>query len=315
MPRPTALTIGNFDGVHLGHQALLRACREAVGPDGRVVVIAFDPHPQSVLAQRTVPGRLTSFDERARLLRIAGADEIRRLEPTRDLLAMPARDFAVRVLDDFSPTTIVEGDDFRFGRGRAGDLALLASVAEPRGCRLITVPPVETDLIDQSIVPVSSTRIRWLLEHGRVADAERLLGRPYRLEGPVVRCHRRGRTIGFPTANIDTDTVLPANGVYAAIGTLPGGQTVPAAVNVGTRPTVDGTHRCAEAYLLDVNDAADAWAPIPGLPEYGWPLAIDFTDFLRDEVRFNALELLIEQMHRDCVRVRDLVLARTGEPA
>lgn len=315
MPGATAITIGNFDGVHLGHQALVRACRDAVGPAGRVVAIAFDPHPQSVLAQRTVPDRLTTFDERARLLRIAGADEVRRLEPTNQLLAMSARAFADRVLTDFTPAAIVEGEDFRFGRARAGDLTLLASIAEPRGCRVITIAAVETDLIDQSIVPVSSSRIRWLLTHGRVADAARLLGRPYRLAGPVVRCHRRGRTIGFPTANIDTDTVLPADGVYAAIGTLPDGRVVPAAVNVGTRPTVDGTHRCAEAFLLDLDTDPEHWSAIAGLPEYGWPLALDFTDYLRDEVRFNTLELLIEQMHRDCDRVAALVLAYLGETA
>jgi riboflavin kinase/FMN adenylyltransferase len=312
---PTAVTIGNFDGVHLGHRALLRACREAATPAGRVVVIAFDPHPQSVLAARAVPDRLTTFDQRAALLRAAGADEVRRLEPSRELHAMPAGVFAERLLDEFAPAAIVEGANFRFGSRRAGDLALLARVAEPRGCRVVAIDPVEADLSDQTLVPVSSTRVRWLLAHGRVADAARLLGRPYRLEGPVVRCHRRGRTIGFPTANIDAPTVLPANGVYAAAATLPDGRTLPAAVNVGTRPTVDGTHRCAEAFLLDVGTDPARWSPLPGLPEYGWPLALDMIEFLRDEVRFNSIDLLIEQMHRDCDRVRALLETRTGAPA
>ncbi len=350
MSQPVAVTIGNFDGVHLGHQALLRACRDEVGPDGRVVVIAFDPHPQTVLAEEDVPQRLTTFDDRARLLRDAGADEIRKLEPDVRLLALEPEAFARQVLDEFAPAAIVEGEGFRFGRDREGDLDLLGKVAAARGCRVRAVAPVEVDLVDQTIVPVSSTRVRWLLSHGRVADAARLLGRPYSLEGPVVRCDRRGRKIGFPTANIDAATMLPGNGVYAARATVPDGQVCPAAVNVGTRPTVDGSRRCVEAHLLDVggkggwkppplgidgdkagweppplgtegdkagwkppplgdevNDEVK-WKTLPDLPEYGWNLKIDLLEWVRDEIRFGSVEALAEQMHRDCTRVREMVL-------
>jgi riboflavin kinase / FMN adenylyltransferase len=323
MPQPVAVTIGNFDGVHLGHQALLRACRDEVGPGGCVVVVAFDPHPQAVLAEREVPARLTTFDQRAGLLREAGADEVRKLEPDARLLALSPQAFAGQVLDEFKPVSIVEGEGFRFGRDRAGDLDLLAEVAGARGCRVRVISPVEVDLVDQTIVPVSSTRVRWLLGNGRVADASRLLGRPYSLEGPVVRCDRRGRTIGFPTANIDAATMLPGDGVYAALATLPDGKTRSAAVNVGTRPTVDGSRRCVEAHVLDVSGGAKGgwklpplgaeggsgdWKTLPGLPEYGWDLRIDLLDWARDEIRFGSVEALVEQMHRDCARVREMVL-------
>ena len=317
MPQPVAVSIGNFDGVHLGHQALLRASRDEVGPGGRVIVIAFDPHPQAVLAEQAVPERLTTFDDRARVLHSAGVNEVRKLEPDTRLLALSPQAFAEQVLDEFAPSVIVEGEGFRFGRDRAGDLDLLAEVAGARGCRVRAVAPVEVDLVDQTIVGVSSTRVRWLLGHGRVVDAARLLGRPYSLAGPVVRCDRRGRTIGFPTANIETSTMLPGNGVYAARATLPDGTTCPAAVNVGTRPTVDGTRRCVEAHVLEAVDKGGwkppplgdemKWKTLPGLPEYGWHLKIDLLDWVRDEIRFGSVEALVEQMHRDCARVRDMV--------
>jgi riboflavin kinase/FMN adenylyltransferase len=277
-------------------------------------VIAFDPHPQSVLAQRSIPERLTTFDERARLLRSLGADEVRRLEPDTKLLATPPEAFVEQVIRSFSPQYIVEGDDFRFGKARAGDMAYMAELTKPLGCAAITVPQVEVDLVDQSIVPVSSTMVRWLLSHGRVSDAARLLGRPYRYIGQVVRCDRRGRTIGFPTANIDGHTVMPANGIYACLATLPDGSVHPAAVNVGTRPTVDGHHRCVEAHILGIH-RNQSWAPLPGLPEYGWPLVIDFIQWVRDEVRFDSVDILVEQMHRDCARIHTMIYASAGETA
>ncbi len=332
MPKPVAVTIGNFDGVHLGHQALLRACRDQVGPGGLVVVIAFDPHPQTVLAEEAVPPRLTTFDDRAELLRQAGVDQVRKLVPDARLLALSPEAFAKQVLDEFAPSVIVEGEGFRFGRDRAGDLDLLGEVAGARGCRVRVVSPVEIDLVDQTMVPVSSTRVRWLLGNGRVADASRLLGRPYSLAGPVVRCDRRGRTIGFPTANIDASTMLPGNGVYAAMATLPDGRVCPAAVNVGTRPTVDGTRRCVEAHVLEavekggwkppplgakegsggwkpppLDGSSGDWKTLPGLPEYDWNLKIELLDWVRDEIRFGSVEALVEQMHRDCARVREMV--------
>lgn len=314
MPHATAVTIGNYDGVHLGHQALVYACRQHAGPQGRVVVIAFDPHPQSVLAQRSVPPRLTTFDERARLLRSHGADEVRRLEPDTQLLATPPEAFIEQVIGVFSPQFIVEGADFRFGRARKGDMARMAELTKPHGCAVITVPSVEVELVDQSIVPVSSTMVRWLLAHGRVSDAARLLGRPYRYAGPVVRCDQRGRTIGFPTANIEGPTVMPANGIYACLATLPDGTVHPAAVNVGTRPTVDGHHRCVEAHILGIEHRTK-WIPQPDLPEYGWPLAIDFIEWVRDEVRFASVDILIEQMHRDCARIHNMIHTSAGETA
>ncbi len=312
MSLPVAVTIGNFDGVHLGHQALIRACRAEVGSTGRVVVIAFDPHPQSVLAARGVPERLTTFDERARVLLETGADEVRRLAPDAQLLGMDARSFAEQVAETFKPTAWVEGSDFRFGRNRVGDLALIRKLGVVHKFTTIEVESVEVDLEDQTVVPVSSSMVRWLVLNGRVADAARLLGRPYRYSGRVVRCDRRGRTIGFPTANIDGDMVMPANGIYACHATLPDGRVLPAAVNVGTRPTVDGHHRCVEAHVLGLEQGTP-WAPLPGLPEYNWVLAIDFVAWLREEVKFNSIDALVDQMHRDCARVFDFLPTPAGD--
>lgn len=306
---PVAVTIGSFDGVHLGHAALVRAAREAVGPSGRVIALVFDPHPVSVLRPGAEPAPLSTFDQRQTWLRAAGADAIERLEPTPDRLAQGPEAFTDWVVQRFGPACIVEGPDFRFGHGRAGDAALLAALGRSRGFVVSIVDPVEATLEDHTVVPARSTVARWLVRHGRVRDAALVLGRPYQISGVVRRGDRRGRTIGYPTANIDAPHLLPADGVYAGVARLPDGRSVPAAVSVGTKPTFNGRDRALEAHLLDLRATGAPWAPIEGLDEYGWRIDLDLTAFLRDQARFANLPALLEQMERDCRRVRELAAA------
>lgn len=305
---PCALTVGTFDGVHLGHDHLVRTARDAVGRAGRVLALVFDPHPLSALRPGTEPARLSTFTQRDAWLRAAGVDEVVRLQPTPALLDQSARAFVQELVTQYQPAAIVEGPDFRFGKGRLGDANLLKALGAEFGVAVRIVEPVEAVLDDHSIVPARSTIVRWLVRHGRIGDAARVLGRPFQIEGIVERGDRRGRTIGYPTANIDTPCLLPADGVYAGIAHLDDGRRFPAAVSVGTKPTFDGASRALEAFLLDAG-ASTEWAPIGGLAEYGWRIRLDLTAFLRDQAKFPSLESLLEQMSADCRRVRQLASA------
>lgn len=312
MPAQTAITIGNFDGVHIGHAALVRRARELAGPGGRVVVLAFDPHPQTILRPASAPARIMPFERRRDLLRSLGADEVERLEPSRELLSLTPEEFVARKVSLYSPSAIVEGTDFRFGHRRAGDVGTLAVLGERYAFSAVVVPPVDVVLNDHQIVTASSTITRWLLARGRVADAARVLGRPHEIAGKVVSGDRRGRTIGFPTANLSTDDLRPADGVYAALATLPDSTELPAAVNIGVRPTFSGTEHRLEAHLLapvatPSPSSTPSWSPLPGLPEYAWPLRLRMISWIRDQVRFDSPASLVRQLARDCERVRERV--------
>jgi len=303
---PTAsvtICVGNFDGVHLGHEALVRRAREVAGA-GRVLVMAFDPHPATVLRPGPAPGLLTPFERRAELLRARGADEVARLEPTPDLLRLAPEAFIDDVISGRSVEAFVEGEDFRFGRGRAGDLDTLRELGASRGFRVEVIGPVEVALTDQMVTRASSTLARELVAAGRVRDVAAVLGRPYELIGEVVRGDRRGRNIGYPTANLETPQLLPADGVYAAHAILPDGRREPAALSVGTKPMFGGETRVAEAFLLDAPREGDA---IASLPEYGWPLRVEVLGWVREQMRFASVRALVEQMDRDCARVRDVL--------
>lgn len=289
------VTIGNFDGVHAGHAALVRRSREEAGDSGRVVVLAFEPHPRSVLAPDSEPPRLTTFEHRADLLRDLGADDVLALDPRSGLLGLSPQAFIDHVCQDFAPSVIVEGDDFRFGKTRAGGMVEMADLGRARGFRVVTVGPVEVDLDDQTIRRAGSSLVRDLLRAGRVRDAARVLGRRYRVSGEVVPGDRLGRTIGFPTANLVAETMLPADGVYGALAVLPSGERLPAAVNVGARPTVRGAERRLEAHVLG--------GPLEDLPEYGYRLAIELDSWVRDQIRFESIDALAAQLARDCARI------------
>lgn len=299
-----SLTIGTFDGVHAGHRALVRRARELAGPTGRVTALVFDPHPSTVLRPASAPARLSSFEMRRRLLFAAGADTVERLEPTPDLLARSATEFVDWLVATHAPAAIVEGPDFRFGRGREGDVQFLESLGTTRGFRADVIDPVDVALSDLTLVTASSTVVRWLLAAGRVRDAALVLGRPYELEGTVNRGDRRGRTIGFPTANLSTDLLLPADGIYACEALLDDGRTFAAGVHIGPRDTFGDPTRVLEAHLIDPSRDAER---IEGLPEYGWRLSLRFIAWLRDPARFESVERLVEQMSLDCQRAATLV--------
>lgn len=310
----TVVTIGNFDGVHRGHATLIARARDLAGPAGRVVVLSFDPHPSAVLRPGTEPDRLTTFAHRAELLRGAGADEVRRLEPDRALLSMTPDEFLGHVCRAFQPTALVEGADFHFGRGRTGNVRSLADIGARLGFAVEVVPPVRVALLDHAEVIASSSILRWLLRHGRVADAAIVLGRPYALTGPIVAGDRRGREIGFPTANLaPPEQTPPGPGVYACTAELPGSRELPAAVHVGDRPTVGDADYRIEAHILGLPTAANApgrrngeWSPIEGLSETGWRCTLRFHSRLRDPIRFASVEALKAQVARDCRRTLEL---------
>lgn len=321
MPPSSVITIGNFDGVHAGHAALIARARQvaAAGPaPRRVLALTFDPHPLSTLRPEDTPPRLTTFSRRADLLRALGADRVVRLRPDHRTLHLTPEAFVRRLVERYRPVSFVEGSDFRFGRDRAGDVLRLAELGATMGFGVEVVPPVEVALTDQSIVAASSTLVRWLVAHSRVRDAAILLGRPYTLEGRVVRGDRRGRTIGFPTANLQAICLAPGDGVYAGRARLPSGENLPAAISVGTKPTFGHTERAVEAYLLTEPAAGTASkrrrsVTLPGLPEYGWDLTLEFIGWVRDQVRFESVESLVDQMRRDCERVAEIVAEGSRE--
>ncbi len=304
----TALTIGTFDGVHRGHAALLRRGRELVGPRGRLVAMTFDPHPAAVLRPGAEPPRLTTLAHRTELLRAAGADEVVRLTPTTEFLNLTPEQFIARCVEGYHPAWIVEGPDFRFGHNRAGDTSVLEILGRGMGFGVEVLEPECITLGDHLVARASSTLIRWLLGHGRVGDAARILGRPYRVPGTVVRGDQRGRTIGFPTANLRPETMLPADGVYAAVAKLADGRSFAAAVNIGTRPTFSGVDRRCEAHLLmSADQDAAGFRPIDGLPDYEWSMELDFVAWIRDQVRFAGIDALTAQLRRDVERVARVI--------
>ncbi len=326
MSTPSVITIGNFDGVHAGHAALLRRAREIASGTTRVVAMTFDPHPLTVLRPEAAPARLTTFERKAALLRAAGADEIVRLMPDAATLGLTPEEFVERVVRDHPPVAFVEGVTFRFGHDRAGDMCTLAELGRKFGFTVEVVAAVEVTLSDMTVVPATSSLARWLVGQGRVRDAGAVLGRPYAIDGEVVPGERRGRVMGFPTTNIRTVCLVPGDGVYAGTAELEDGRRIAAAISVGTKPTFGDGERAVEAYLLEEETERPAAAgelrdgktktglreggSLAGLPEYGWRITLEFAGWVRDQVRFASVEALVEQIGRDCERVREIVGAR-----
>ncbi len=287
------VTIGNFDGVHIGHQALVRVASQAAH-GGEVVALSFDTHPAG-LVRGIAPESLTTLDERALLLGAAGATRVEMLHTTAELLSLEPESFVKSLHERLKFEAIVEGRDFRFGKGRAGDVAALERIGSALGFRTIVVEDVEAVLSDGHCVAVRSSTVRWLLSVGRVADAARMLGRSHRVSGVVVEGARRGRTLGFPTANIDVrGALLPADGVYAVRAVSADGSAWPGAASIGTNPMFSGGRRTLEVHVLGLPSDADL---------YGQVLAIDFTKWLREMMTFDSVDRLVEQIQRDCDRV------------
>jgi len=283
----TVLSIGTFDGVHRGHRALVQRARDRAGSAGRVVVLSFDPHPLVALRPEHAPARLTTFQQRSEYLRHAGADDVACLEPTHDLLGRQPRQFIEDLVAQYQPTALVEGPDFRFGKARAGDVQTLGQLGTELGFETEVVPPVTCVLSDQTVTRASSSMMRWLLRHGRVRDVAAVCDRPFELFATVVKGDQRGRELNMPTANLkpDADVLLPADGIYAGVAARPDGLEYPAAISIGTKPTV------CEAHLIGYDGPLD---------DYGWAIRLRFTDWLRDQVRYDTVDQLVDQLQRDC---------------
>ncbi len=289
--RGCVATIGNFDGVHLGHQAVIgQLADEAARLHLPSVLITFEPQPQEYFAQAQVPARLTRFREKLEQLRRFALDRIVCLPFTARLAAMPAEAFIQRVLiDGLGVRYLVVGDDFRFGQGRQGDFALLQETGATQGFDVVNM---HTFTIDGG--RVSSTRIRTALEQGELQSAQRLLGRDYRMSGRVAHGDKRGRTIGFPTANIHLHRrVSPVQGVYAVEMYGVAGEPLQGVANIGNRPTVDGTRTVLEVYLLDFRGDL-----------YGRHVQVSFAHKLRAEMHFASLDALRMQIDRDVAQAR-----------
>lgn len=294
----TVISVGVFDGAHAGHGALVREARalaEKAGQGARVLALVFDPHPKSALSGGA-PARLTTFAQRERQLRSLGADEVVRLDPGSGVLDLEPGAFLDLLVERHGMVGIVEGEDFRFGKGRSAGVAELEGLARARGVTARVVAPVRVALSDGLEVTASSTMARWLLEHGRVGDACAVLGRAYEMEGVVVSGAKRGRLMGMPTANLESGSLAPSDGVYGGVAGLPDGSSWPAAISVGTNPTFDGVRRTVEAHVIGWEGALD---------EYGWMLRLGFTRYLREQARFDSAESLLWQMRRDVERALD----------
>ncbi|MCY4727613.1 bifunctional riboflavin kinase/FAD synthetase [Nocardioides sp. STR2] len=294
----TVVSIGNFDGVHLGHAHVLREARasaERLGID-TVVAVTFDPHPMAVLRPEHAPPTLTSIRTRARLLEAAGVDAILVIGFDREIASWSPLEFIDRVLvGTLHARAVVVGSNFRFGAKAAGEVATLVGAGATRDFETVGVP------LDGGPQVWSSTYVRQCLATGDVAGAAEALGRPFTVRGTVVEGDKRGREMGYPTANVPIPPVdaAPADGVYAGrLTRLDTGETYPAAISVGTNPTFDGERdRRVESYVLDRDD----------LELYGVEVEVAFVDRLRGMVKFEGMEALIETMHDDVRRARDLL--------
>lgn len=300
------MVIGNFDGVHPGHEEVLAEAKRRQ-PGLPLVVVTFWPHPVSVLRPEVGPMLLTSLEARIELLTAAGADRVEVIDFTPEFATWSPSEFVERVLVPLEPATVVVGDNFRFGHRAAGTVDTLRELAAGRfdveGLTLVRFGDEET----------CSTRIREALAAGDVAHAAEHLGRPFCFRGVVTHGDRRGRTLGYPTANLPVPSMLacPADGVYAGWVTrrdgldaygeaLPPGEPPerwPAAISVGTNPTFDGIARRVESYVLDRDD----------LELYDAPIAVEFVARIRGQVKFTDVDELIVQMADDVRRCHDLL--------
>jgi len=302
----SAVTIGAYDGVHLGHRALLAELRARADADGlSTVVVTFDRHPAAVVRPDSAPLLLCDLDQKLELLASAGVDRTVVVHFDEERANESAEDFVARELvGGLDARLVVVGEDFHFGHGRKGNVALLAEMGAAAGFAVDGVTLASADDVAGELAPpVSSTRVRTLVAAGDVEGAAVLLGRPHQVRGPVVTGDRRGGAeLGYPTANLEIpgDICLPAPGIYAGWYERPDGSRHMAAVSVGRRPTFYGAdgELLVEAYLLDVS--ADL---------YGESARLSFTHRLRDELAFDSVDALVAQMGHDVERARTLLTA------
>lgn len=288
------VTIGVFDGVHRGHQAIIgRAVERARDSGLPAVVLTFDPHPSEVVRPGSHPPMLTTARHKAELLEAMGVDVLCVLPFTLEFSRLAPDAFVHTVLvETLHASAVVVGQNFRFGHRAAGDVEVLRSLGRTFGFAVEGV-----SLLTEDETTVSSTYVRLCVDAGDVAAAAAALGRPHRLEGVVVRGDGRGRDLGYPTANLEVPrhAAVPADGIYAA-WLVRGGERLPAAASIGTNPTFEGRERRVEAYVLDAD-----------LDLYGDHVALEFVARLRDTVKFDSVEALTAQMADDVKRTREVL--------
>ena len=291
------VALGNFDGFHLGHQAVVGAAVARAHAEGRPALVAtFDPHPVRHFRPDAPPFRLTTLDQRERLFAAAGVDAMVVLGFDARLATLSAEDFiAERLVGALRVGGVVTGADFTFGRAKGGTTATLHAAGEAAGFAVDTVGPVMLDG-----VTVSSTAIREALRAGDPRGAARLLTRPFAVEGVVQHGDKVGRTIGYPTANLDMGRYLrPAYGIYAVEGRLPDGRVLKGAANLGVRPQFEPPKELLEPHFFDF--AEDL---------YGQTIEVALIEYLRPEAKFDGLDALIAQMDADCARARAVLGSR-----
>jgi riboflavin kinase / FMN adenylyltransferase len=299
--RGGALAVGNFDGVHIGHASLVgrlvEKAREIAGP---AVVLTFDPHPICLLRPELAQPPLTTIERRAELVSALGVDIVIAYPTDAALLALSPKEFFESICcAAIGARAMVEGPNFFFGKNRAGDVKLLAEMCDARDIALDVMAPF---VAGEKMV--SSSRVRSAIEEGDIARARDLLTAPFRVSGVVVRGDQRGRTLGFPTANLSKiKTLLPKPGVYAAEAVVDG-KSWPAAVNIGTRPTFEDAKISVEAHLIGFDEDV-----------YGECIDLDLIAWVREIRRFGKLEELKEQLNRDVAEVNRAVLLNASRPA
>ena len=292
MSETSVVLIGVFDGVHKGHQQLLNRAKEIA--DGRAIVaLTFDPHPTTVYAPTKVPTSLTTLADRVELLKIHNADQVAVMKFNEKFAAMSPEDFVANVLvGQLHASTVVVGKNFTYGHKAAGNVESLIAAGLTHNFT------VDVQELKADTEVISSSRIRALVVAGKVEEAHTLLSRPHRLDGVVVHGEKRGREIGYPTANLGNieGQTIPADGVYAGWLTV-GINFWPAAISIGTNPTFEGERgRQVEAYALDQE----------GLELYDKNASIEFGWYLRPTLKFDSLEELLVQMKKDCDKAREL---------
>ncbi|MFD4528905.1 bifunctional riboflavin kinase/FAD synthetase [Streptomyces sp. NPDC058470] len=301
----SVVTIGSYDGVHRGHQLIIRHAVDHARDLGvPSVVVTFDPHPSEVVRPGSHPPLLAPHHRRAELMAELGVDALLILPFTKEFSKLSPADFVAKVLvDKLHAKAVVEGPNFRFGHKAAGNVDFLREQG--------ATYDFEVEVVDLCVTgdagggePFSSTLTRRLVAEGDVEGAREILGRPHRVEGIVVRGAQRGRELGFPTANVETlpHTAIPADGVYAGWLHV-AGEAMPAAISVGTNPQFDGTERTVEAYAIDR----------VGLDLYGLHVAVDFLAFVRGQARFDSIESLLVAIRDDVKRSLELIEAYGGE--
>lgn len=288
------IALGNFDGFHAGHQAVAgRAISWAKGEGRPAIIATFDPHPVRYFKPDTPPFRLTSLDQRQRLFAEAGADAMLVFAFDQTLAETRAESFIADLLiERFGAVGVVTGEDFTFGKGRGGNIQVLRDLGALLGLRSEAVGPVTTD-----DAVISSSRIRQCLTEGRPDEAERLMTRPFAVQGVVQHGDKNGRLLGFPTANLDMGSYLrPKYGVYAVTGHLPDGRVLKGAANLGIRPQFDPPKELLEPHFFDFDEDL-----------YGQTIEVALRHFIRPEAKFADWDELKRQIDADCDRARELL--------